>query len=69
MTKPNFEHSRSDSSKKNARTPSCVFPWENIQFDSDFLTRVTANVQEIFIFCTDDPSGVQNSPLQYEDVV
>ena len=24
-------------------------------FDSDFLTRVTANVQEIFTSCTDDP--------------
>ena len=33
-------------------------PSENIQFDSDFLTRVTANVQEIFTSCTDDPSGV-----------
>ena len=31
---------------------------ENIQFDSDFLTRVTANVQEISTSCTDDPSGV-----------
>ena len=30
-------------------------PSENIQFDSAFLTRVTANVQEIFTSCTDDP--------------
>ena len=40
----------------------------NIQFDSDFLTRVTANVQEILTSCTDDPSGVLSGPLQYEEV-
>ena len=38
-------------------------------FDSDFLTRVTANVQEIFTSCTDDPSGVLSGPLQHEEVV
>ena len=43
-------------------------PFENTQFDSDFLTRVTANVQEIFTSSTDDPSGVLTGPLQYEDV-
>ena len=43
-------------------------PSENIQFDSDFLTRMTANVQEIFTSCTDDPSGVLSGPLQYEEV-
>ena len=43
-------------------------PSENTQFDSDFLTRVTTNVQEIFISCTDDPSGVLSGPLQYEEV-
>ena len=43
-------------------------PSENIQFDSDFLTQVTANVQEIFTSCTDDPSGVLSSPLKYEEV-
>ena len=43
-------------------------PSENIQFDSDFLTRVTANVQEIFTSCTDDPLGVLSGPLQYEEV-
>ena len=43
-------------------------PSENIQFDRDFLTRVTANVQEIFTSCTDDPSGVLSSPLQYKKV-
>ena len=43
-------------------------PYENIQFDSDFPTRVTANVQEIFTSCTDDPSGLLNGPLQYEEV-
>ena len=40
---------------------------ENTQFDSDFLTRVTTNVQEIFTSCTDDPSGVLSGPLQYEE--
>ena len=43
-------------------------PSENTQFDSDFLTRVTTNVQEIFTSCTDDPSGVLSGPLQYEEV-
>ena len=43
-------------------------PSENIQFDSDFLTRVTANVQGIFTSCTVDPSGALSGPLQYEDV-
>ena len=43
-------------------------PSENIQFDSDFLTRVTANVQEIFTSCIDDPSGVLSAPFQYEEV-
>ena len=43
-------------------------PSENIQFDSDFLTRLTANVQEIFTCCTDDPSVVLSGPLQYEEV-
>ena len=40
----------------------------NTHFDSEFFTRVTANVQEIFISCTDDPSGVLSGPLQYEEV-
>ena len=43
-------------------------PSENIQFDNDFFTRVTANVQDIFTSCTDDPSGVLSGPLQYEEV-
>ena len=43
-------------------------PSENTQLDSDFLTRVTTNVQEIFTSCTDDPSGVLSGPLQYEEV-
>ena len=43
-------------------------PTENIQFDSDFLTCVTANVKEIFTSCTDDPSRVLSGPLQYEEV-
>ena len=43
-------------------------PSENIQFDSDFLTGMTANVQETFTSCTDDPSGVLSGPLQYEEI-
>ena len=43
-------------------------PSEKIQFDSDFLTRVTANVKEIFTSCTDYLSGVLSGPLQYEEV-
>ena len=43
-------------------------PSENIQFNSDFLTRMTANVKEIFTSCTDDPSGVLSGLLQYEEV-
>ena len=41
---------------------------QNIQFDTDFLTRVTATVQEILTCCTDDPSGVLSGPLQYVEV-
>ena len=29
---------------------------------------MTANVQEIFTSCTDDPSGVLSEPLQYDEV-
>ena len=43
-------------------------PSENTQFERDLLTRLTANVQEIFTSCTDDPSGVLNGPLEYEVV-
>ena len=43
-------------------------PSENIQVDSDFLTHVTVDVQEIFTFRTDDRSGVLSGPLQYEEV-
>ena len=44
-------------------------PSENTQFDSDFLTHVTTNVQEIFTSCTDGyPTGVLSGPLQYEEV-
>ena len=42
-------------------------PSENTQLDSDFLTRVTANVQEIFTSCSDDRSGVLSGPLQYQE--
>ena len=45
-----------------------VPPSENTQFDGDFLTCVTTNVQEIFTSCTDDSSGVLSGPLQYEEV-
>ena len=41
---------------------------ENIQFDSDFLTRVTANVQEIFSRDFYLSSGVLSGPLQYDEV-
>ena len=40
---------------------------ENTQFDSGFLTHVTAYVQKIFTSCTDGPSGVLSGPLQYEE--
>ena len=43
-------------------------PSKNTHFNSDFLTSVTANVQEVFTSCTDDPSGVMSGPLQYEEV-
>ena len=45
-----------------------VSPSKNAQFDSDFLTRMTANIQEMFTSCTDDSSGVLTGPLQYEKV-
>ena len=43
-------------------------PSFSIRYDSDFLTRVTASVKDVFNSCTEDPSGVLNEPLQYYEV-
>ena len=40
----------------------------NENFDSNFLTCVTAGVAEIFKSCTDDLSGALCAPLEYEEV-
>ena len=45
-----------------------VSPLKIFQFDSDFLTRMTANVQEIFTCCTDDLLGILSGNLLYEEV-
>ena len=44
-------------------------PSENTQFDSDFLTRVTATVKRFLPPALMTPSGVLSGPLRYEEIV
>ena len=37
-------------------------------FDSNFLARVTASVEDIFKICSEDPSGALCAPLECEEV-
>ena len=41
---------------------------ENAHFDNGFLDTVARGVQEIFISCTNNCSGVLSQPLEYEEV-
>ena len=43
-------------------------PSVNENFDSNFLTCVTASVADIFKSCAEDPSGALCAPLGYEEV-
>ena len=45
------------------RTPS-----NRENFDSNFLARVTASVEDIFKICSEDPAGALCTPLEYEEV-
>ena len=37
------------------------------QYDNDFFTRIATSVKDIFTSCIEDPSGVLNEPLQYDE--
>ena len=43
-------------------------PSTNTNFDSEFLDRVSASVQEFMTSCKNDPFGDLNDPLRYEEV-
>ena len=43
-------------------------PSVSVRYDNDFLTRITTSVKNMFNFCTEDPSGVLNEPLEVEQV-
>ena len=43
-------------------------PSNNENFDSNFLARVTAGVEDFFKICSEDPSGALCAPLEYEEV-
>ena len=37
-------------------------------YDNDFCTRIATSVKDILTSCIEDPSGVLNEPLQYDEV-
>ena len=37
-------------------------------FDSNFLARVTASVEDIFKICSEDPAGALCTLLEYDEV-
>ena len=41
-------------------------PSNNENFDSNFLARVTASVEDIFKICSENPAGALCTPLEYE---
>ena len=43
-------------------------PSPNTNFDSAFLGRVSASVQEFVTYCRNDPFGDLNDPRTYEEV-
>ena len=45
------------------RTPSV-----SARYDNDILTCIATSVKDIFTSCIEDPSGVLNEPLQYDEV-
>ena len=45
-----------------------VTPLAGMGFDDNFCARITNRVKEIFEICVENPSGVLNEPLIYEEV-
>ena len=43
-------------------------PLAGMGFDDNFCARITNSVKEMFEICVEDPSGVSNEPLVYEEV-
>ena len=43
-------------------------PLAEMRLDDNFCARITNRVKEMFEICIEDPSGVLNEPLVYEEV-
>ena len=43
-------------------------PSVSARYDNDFCTRISTSVKDILTSCIEDPSGVLNEPLQYDEV-
>ena len=43
-------------------------PSNSENFDSNFLARVTAGLEDIFKICSEDPAGAMCTPLEYGEV-
>ena len=42
-------------------------PSVSARYDNDFCTRIATSVKDILTSCIEDPSGVLNEPLQYDE--
>ena len=43
-------------------------PSVSARYDNDFCSRIATSVKDILTSCIEDPSGVLNEPLQYDEV-
>ena len=43
-------------------------PSVSARYDNDFFARIATSVTDILTSCIEDPSGVLNEPLQYDEV-
>ena len=43
-------------------------PSVSTRYDNDFCTRIATSVKDILTSCIEDPSGVSNEPLPYDEV-
>ena len=43
-------------------------PSVSARYDNDFCTRIATSVKDILTYCMEDPSGVLNESLQYDEV-
>ena len=43
-------------------------PSVSARYDNDFCTRIATSVKDILTSCIEDPSGVLDEPLQYDEV-